>query len=74
MTAETFIAELEANLIGAEPGSLRPETRFRELPYWDSLAALSMLATYDSVFGRQLTGEMLAKCETIADVVALASA
>lgn len=74
MTVDKFITELEANLLGAEPGSLRPDTRFRELPYWDSLAALSMLATYDSVFGRQLTGEMLAKCETIAEVAALASA
>lgn len=74
LNLNTFISELEANLLGAEPGSLRPETRFRELPYWDSLAALSMLATYDSVFGRQLTGEMLAKCDTIADVVALATA
>jgi acyl carrier protein len=74
MTIETFISELEANLVGATPGSLRPDTRFRELPYWDSLAALSMLATYDSVFGRQLTGEMLARCETIDEVVASASA
>lgn len=71
MNIETFISELESNLIGAELGTLGWDTRFRELPYWDSLAALSLLSTFDSVFGRQLSGQALASCETLGDVFAL---
>jgi acyl carrier protein len=71
MTIEQFIAELEANIVGAEPGTLRPATKFRELPYWDSLAALTTLAVFDASFGRQISGQQLAGCTTISDIHSL---
>lgn len=71
MTIAAFIAELEGSIDTIPPGSLRPETRFREMAWWDSLAALTTLAIFDSSFGRQLTGEQLAACETIQDIFQL---
>lgn len=72
MNIDQFISELEGNIVGAEPGSLRADTRFRELPYWDSLAALTTLATFDGCFGRQISGQQLAACHTLGDIYVLA--
>ena len=68
MTIENFIAELEANIVGAESGALSPDSVFRDLQYWDSLAALTALATFDACFGRQISGQQLAACRTIRDI------
>jgi acyl carrier protein len=71
MTIEEFARELESNIDSATPGSIQPDSRFREFAWWDSLAALTTLAVFDSCFGRQITGEQLAACQTIADIHAL---
>jgi acyl carrier protein len=68
MSIEKFIADLEANIVGAEPGTLNPDTAFRDLPYWDSLAALTAMATFDACFGRQISGQQIASCRTIRDI------
>lgn len=73
MDIQKFITELEASIEGVEPGSLTPDTRFRELPAWDSLAALSTLSAVDAVFGIQLTGEQLRGCHTVREIHDLAS-
>ena len=73
MTVEALITELESSLAGLPPDSLRADTRFRELPVWDSLAALSILAAVDAVLGVQLNGEQLRQCQTIQDIFNLAS-
>lgn len=73
MSIEKFIAELESNIVGAEPDTLRPDSRFRDLPYWDSLAALTALATFDACFGRQISGQQLAGCQTVHDIYDLAA-
>jgi len=73
MTIEKFVQELESNLIGLEPGTLSPDTRFRELPLWDSLAALTTLATFDACFGRQISGQQLGECRTVQDIFNLGS-
>jgi len=72
MPIENFIAELENNIVGIEPGSLQADTRFRDLSCWDSLAVLTTLATYDACFGRQLTASQLATCTTVRDIFELA--
>jgi len=68
---ESFIEELEVSIDGIEPDSLTPETCFRELPAWDSLAVLGTLAVFDGCFGKQISAEQLKECETIADIYRL---
>jgi acyl carrier protein len=67
-----FISELEASLVGCPKGSLNGETRFREQPWWDSLAALIILASFQNTFGKQLNPLDLRKCETLAEIAKLA--
>jgi acyl carrier protein len=63
-----FLQELEASLADCPAGSLTMELRFRDQPWWDSLAALTLLAVFDSIFGKPLPVEALLRCETLADV------
>ena len=67
-TQATFLQELEASLAECPPGGLTLELRFRDQPWWDSLAALTLLAVFDSTFGKPLAVEDFMKCETIVDV------
>ena len=69
---DKFLTELEASLVGCPKGSLNGETRFREQPWWDSLALLIFLASFQNVYGAQITPVQLVKCQTIRDVAALA--
>ena len=69
---QQFLTELEASLQGCPKGSLKAETRFRDQPWWDSLAALIILASFQNTFGKQLNPLDLRKCETLAEVVKFA--
>jgi acyl carrier protein len=68
----TFLKELEASLADCPPGGLTMELRFRDQPWWDSLAALTLLAVFDSTLGKPLPVDDFMKCETLADVCRLA--
>jgi len=68
----TFLKELEASFADCPPGGLTMELRFRDQPWWDSLAALTLLAVFDSTFGKPLPVDDFMKCETLADVCRLA--
>jgi acyl carrier protein len=65
---ENFIAELESSLEACPKKSLTLETRFREQPWWDSLAALTVLVVFDSTYGKQLNADQLRACQTIAEI------
>lgn len=67
-----FLSELESSLQGCPKGSLTEQTRFRIQPWWDSLAALVILATFQNAYGKQLKPEDLRACETLGEVMALA--
>lgn len=45
-----------------------PETKFRELEEWDSLAALTIIAMVDEEFGKKITGADIRSSETIHDL------
>ena len=63
-----FVRHVESALEGIEPESLTPETRYHEIPQWDSLGLLCLLAMIDCEYGVQVGGMDLKKCETLADV------
>jgi len=60
-----FIKEMEASIEDLEPGILNAETRFRELPVWDSLAVLTVSNMIDLECGVTFSGEDLRKFETV---------
>ena len=70
MTIEQFIAKLEETIGAANPGCISAETKFRELSYWDSLAALEVQNLFDQCFNKQLTIQTLSQCSPIRDIYA----
>ncbi len=68
MEINDFTRQLERTLEGAAAGSLSPQTRFRELPGWSSLAALDLIVLADSDYGVELSAEDLKKSQTIQDL------
>ncbi|MCH8475669.1 MAG: phosphopantetheine-binding protein [Opitutales bacterium] len=64
--------ELEETLDILQEDTLTPETRFRELPGWDSLASLTTLSVFDEIFSHQVSGEELKNCETLGELISLA--
>ena len=73
MTIEKLIQSLHDNLDSIPAGSLKPETVFREVEGWDSIASLSFLSVIDSEFGIQLSGARFRECKTIAEVYTVIS-
>lgn len=65
---ESFLQEMEASLTMAESGSLKGDTVFRDLDWWDSLAMLGVLAVFDSYFQRQIQPSEIQGCRTIEDL------
>lgn len=67
----TFISKLEPEFEDLEPGTLRPDTPFRELPNWSSMHALIIIAFADTEYGVRVTGEDIRQCNTMADIHAV---
>ena len=53
------------------PVPVSAETVLRDLPEWDSLAALGVIVMFDVDFGKTITGDNIKACATIADLYKL---
>lgn len=71
MEIKNFIENFENAVDGIPAGGILPETEFKKLPQWDSLALLSLLAMVDGEYGVQITGKEVSDCNSIADLVAV---
>lgn len=58
-------------IMEADEGDLTPETVLEELELWDSMAQLSLIALLDDEFGKELSGEDIAKFKVAADILAV---
>ncbi len=70
MDKTLFLGRMEEALRAA-PGSIHDGSSFKNLPGWDSIAALSIIAVVDEDYGITLEARELADCETVGDLVAL---
>jgi acyl carrier protein len=66
-----FISNLERHLTQVAPRRLETETRLRDLPEWDSLQALIVVASVDWDYGVTISGDEFAGTQTIRDLHAL---
>ena len=69
----SFIKKIESEIDGLAPGSLKPETHFRELPEWSSMHALVLIALSETEYNVTLTGDDLRKCGTVQEIYNLIS-
>jgi acyl carrier protein len=60
--------------IEVEADSLTPDTRFKDLPVWDSLNTLAIIAMADADYGITLTGRDIEDANTVDDLWVVASA
>lgn len=71
MQLTDFINKFEAEIQDLIPGTLKPETVFKQLDSWNSMQALIFIAMVDSEYGITLTAENLYECSTLADLFLL---
>ena len=65
---DDFIRNFENAVEAIEPNSLTPQTAFTELPEWDSLAALSILAMADAEYDVEISGKELRGCQSLQEL------
>ncbi|AND69564.1 MULTISPECIES: acyl carrier protein [Dyella] len=72
MTIDDFIEKF-AFAIEVEADTLTPDTRFKELPSWDSLNTLAVIAMADADYGVTVTGRDIEASSTVNDIWAIVS-
>lgn len=70
MKRDIFLTEF-ATIFGLPPNTLNGSEKLIELPEWDSMRPLQIIALADSKFGVLLEGIKIAQCETVGDIVKL---
>lgn len=65
MEIQEFIKAIEEEFVDVEPGTLAPDTRFRELEGWSSMLALILIARIDSDHDVTISAEELASVNTV---------
>jgi acyl carrier protein len=68
MKIEDFIAHLEAEYEDIAPGTLKPDSVFREVFEWNSINALIMIAMVKTEYDVTINAEDIATSKTIADL------
>ena len=68
---ETEVLRWLAEIFEASPESISAATPRTDIPAWDSLGVLTLIAGFDERFGLQVSDADLEKLATIGDVVAL---
>lgn len=70
---EDFISKFAEALDDMDASTLSPETKFRELDEWSSIAALSILAMADEEYEVELSGAEMRSANTIKELFELIS-
>lgn len=65
MEIQEFIGAIEEEFVDVAPGTLAPDTRFRELDGWSSMLALILIARIDSDHDVTISAEELASVHTV---------
>ena len=68
MQVDQFVRHFENAIEGITPESLNPEAEYHNIPQWDSLALLCLLAMIDCEYDVQIPGMELKACDTLRDV------
>jgi acyl carrier protein len=71
MKIEQFIVNFVDAIEDESTTPLRPETKFRELESWDSLAALSIMSMIDDTYKVNLTPNEMRSVNTLSELFTL---
>jgi acyl carrier protein len=68
MKIEDFIARLEEEYEDLAPGSLKPDSVFREIFEWNSINALILIALVKTEYDVAINAEDIATSKTVEDL------
>ena len=68
MTLDEFVKAFAAEFDDTPEENFKPETHYRELDEWGSLAALSIISMVDDEMDKRVTGADLRNCTTIEEL------
>jgi acyl carrier protein len=68
MTVKEKLNILEELLL-IEKDTLDEATELSDIPEWDSMAVISTIAMFDSVFGKDIKSEEIRKFKTVKDII-----
>lgn len=68
MEIKDFIEKFAEALDDMDASSLTPDTNFRDLDEWSSIAALSIIALADEEFDKEISGADIRNANTIKDL------
>lgn len=71
MNLEEFTRALEAEFEDVEPGTVNPETNYRDIKNWSSMYALIIIAFIDANFDVTLNAAELKNTSTVKDLYLL---
>ena len=63
-----FIKKIEFEIDEIEAGTLKPDTKYREMEDWSSMLGLIFIALIDTEYGITINGEELINAITIQDL------
>ena len=69
MMMQTEALTWVANLFEESAGVLTPDTPREDIPAWDSLGVLTLMAGFDSEFGITLSDDQLQKMKKVDDIL-----
>lgn len=69
-----FIEKFAEAIEVEDASSLVPETEFRGLEEWSSIAVMLLIAFFDEEFGKEIGNADIRECNTIKDLYDLATA
>ena len=69
MISENEALEWIAELFEEEPGRIIPEVKREEIPAWDSLGVLTLMAGLDNDFGIVLSDDDMMNMEMVSDIL-----
>lgn len=65
-----FIQAMEV-MLEVEPGTLQSATLLKQIPSWDSMAAVGFLALADGKYGTAVAPSAIQQCATVGDLAVL---
>ena len=68
MKIQEFIDKFVEALEIEDASSVTSETEFRNLGDWSSLSVMMLIAMFDDEFNKEITGEDIKTCITVADL------
>jgi acyl carrier protein len=71
MNIEDFIKKIEGEFDDLKPGTLKPDSRFREVFEWNSINALILIAMVKTEYDVTITADDLVKSKTINEIFSI---